>query len=111
MNNFFIGYMICWGIACLIAVGLIINNFKRLDIASRGYWQCLFQPWKIITFLIAMTGLILIAPYSGDVTWDYIDASFMAILTYITALWTVAVLSKTLQRKRAFWQLYVVICI
>ncbi len=65
MNNFFIGYMICWGIACLIAVALILNNFKKLDIASRGYWQWLFQPWKIITFLIAMTGLILIAPYSG----------------------------------------------
>ena len=57
--------MICWGIACLIAVALILNNFKKLDIASRGYWQWLFQPWKIITFLIAMTGLILIAPYSG----------------------------------------------
>lgn len=31
----------------------------------------------------------LIAPYSGDATWDWIDANFMAVLTFATAPFSV----------------------
>jgi len=36
--------------------------------------------------------MVALAPYSGDPTWDYADAAFMCILTYITAPWAVGVL-------------------
>lgn len=111
MPIFFIIYLICWIICFLIAVIILCIKFECFDIANKNYWFLLFQPWKIITFLIATTGLTLIAPYTGDPTWDYYDALFMAILTYITAPWITALLYKIICRQRPIWQAYVAICI
>ena len=32
------------------------------------------------------------APYTGDPTWDYVDAPMMAILTFFSAPWVMGVL-------------------
>lgn len=61
--------------------------------------------------MVATAGLILIAPYTGDPTWDYLDASFMALLTYITAPWSIGVLYKVVRRQCPIWQAYAAICI
>lgn len=111
MPIFFIIYLICWITCFLIAVIILCIKFECFDIANKNYWFLLLQPWKIITFLIATTGLTLIAPYTGDPTWDYYDALFMAILTYITAPWVTGLLYKIICRQRSIWQAYVAICI
>jgi hypothetical protein len=59
----------------------------------------LFQDWKIVTFIISAIGLTVIAPYTGDPTWDYVDAAFMSILTYTTAPWVVGTIYLTLRGK------------
>lgn len=111
MPIFFIVYLTSWITCFLIAMIILCIKFEYFDIANKNYWFLLFQPWKIITFLIATTGLTLIAPYTGDPTWDYYDALFMAILTYITAPWVTGLLYKIIRRQRPIWQAYVAICI
>jgi hypothetical protein len=110
MDDFFINYLLAWGSACLVALAIFIYRFKTWDITRRGYWRFLLQPWKAASFAVAASGLILIAPYTGDVTWDYFDAAFMAILTFSTAPWAVGVLYKAAQRQRSAWDAYLALC-
>ncbi|MDR1888243.1 MAG: hypothetical protein LBQ81_02495 [Zoogloeaceae bacterium] len=111
MNHFFILYLFVWGSACLIALGLFIQRRKTLEITRRNYWRFLLQPWKITSFALAASGLIFIAPYTGDITWDYYDAAFMAILTFVTAPWAVGVLYKAIKRQRSGRDVYIAICV
>jgi len=111
MSSFFLAYLISWIILLLIASLILCIYYKKFDLFSKNYWRLLFQPWKIITFLIATLGLTLIAPYTGDPTWDYYDAMFMAILTFITAPWIVSLLYRVITKQRPIWQIYVAICI
>jgi len=50
-------------------------------------------------FLIALSAIVILAPYTGDPTWDYFDAAFMSILTYITAPWSVGTLFRFLKKQ------------
>ena len=79
MTKFFIFYMIGWSSASLAALYLMIRHRASIDLLHLGYWRFLLQKWKVITFVIAAVALTAIAPYAGDPTWDYIDASFMSI--------------------------------
>ncbi|MCU7837449.1 MAG: hypothetical protein KZQ83_19685 [gamma proteobacterium symbiont of Taylorina sp.] len=111
MSDFFIVYMLCWGTACIIALVMMFLFRSQLELFQRAYWQGLFQTWKVISFLIALSGIILIAPYTGDPTWDYYDAAFMAVLTYTTAPWVISTLYRTLFTKRLFINAYIAICL
>jgi hypothetical protein len=55
----------------------------------RAYWRFVARPWNLATFAGAMAGLVLVAPYTGDLTWDYVDAVFMSVLTFASAPWLV----------------------
>ena len=83
----------------------------ELDLFKKTYWNGLFQSWKLITFLIATVGLTLIAPYSGDWSWDYVDAIFMSVFTYISAPWVLGTLFLAIKRKRNFATAYIAICL
>lgn len=65
----------------------------------KNYIDFLFIPWKIITFIIAIVGITLVAPYTGDPTWDYIDAPLMSILTYLTAPWSTGIIYRVLSGR------------
>ncbi len=84
MNTFFYIYIAFWSLACLIAVTFYFRDNKSYALSHSRYWHFLFKPWKIVTFLIAASGMTVIAPYTGDPTWDYFDALFMSLLTYLT---------------------------
>ena len=83
----------------------------ELDLFQKTYWNGLFQSWKLITFLIATAGLTLIAPYSGDWSWDYVDAIFMSVFTFCSAPWVIGTLFLAFQRKRNFATAYIAICL
>ena len=110
MSTFFLTYMTAWGAACLVAVMLMVRYRATLDLFGKTYWIGLFQGWKIATFLIATIGLVVIAPYTGDPTWDYVDATFMSVLTYATAPWVVGTLFLSLKRKRPLPHTYIAVC-
>ena len=92
-------YLGGWLVACIVAVGLMVANRHALTLFGVGYRAYLLQPWKVITFAIAATGMVVIAPYTGDPTWDYLDAGLMALLTYLTAPWSVGTLYLGLRRR------------
>jgi len=111
MRMFFTIYITFWATACLIAAVVYIRDRQSYALSHSDYWHFLFKPWKVITFLIAATGLTVIAPYTGDPTWDYFDALFMSLLTFFTAPWATGVLYKVAKRELALKQAFVAGCI
>lgn len=108
---FFKIYLASWSLACIIAIFLMFKLRYELDLFQKTYWNGLFQSWKLITFLIATAGLTLIAPYSGDWSWDYVDAIFMSVFTYTSAPWVLGTLFLAIKRKRNFATAYIAICL
>lgn len=111
MGNFFCIYIVSWTTACLVGIALCIFNREAFALTFHGYWSFLFLPWKVATFIIAASGMTLIAPFTGDPTWDYFDALFMSILTFLTAPWATGVIYKFIRRELHLKYLYIAICI
>ncbi len=111
MNSFFCLYMTLWGSACLVAVVLMIRFREHVELFHKAYWLGLLQGWKVVSFLIAAFALVIIAPYTGDPTWDYVDATFMSVLAFATAPWVVATLYLAIRGRRRFVHAYVALCV
>ena len=103
--------MASWSGACLIALVIYLNDIRAFAISHGGYWRFLAEPWKLITFALAASGTILVAPYTGDPTWDYVDAFFMCVLAFATAPWAVGVLYLVSRRDLPLKQDYVAACL
>jgi hypothetical protein len=99
MDSFFVIYMAAWIACCVAAAVVFLRRPSRYAIARREYWRYLAEPWKLLTFAVATTGMVLIAPYTGDHTWDYFDAAFMSVMTFATASWSVGVLYLLIRRR------------
>jgi hypothetical protein len=110
MEPFFKYYIAAWCLACVLALGLFFHNPRAFAIGGRSYWHFLGEPWKIATF-IAGAGLItLVAPYTGDPTWDYVDGLFMSVLCFTTAPWVVATLYFKLRSKASWTEACIAVC-
>ena len=101
-------YMATWTAACVVALVIAALRWRTFAIARRAYWIGMTRAWKLVTFALAFAGIVLVAPRSGDPTWDHWDAAFMAILVYTTAPWTLGVLHRARSRPRA--EVYVAAC-
>lgn len=104
-------YVAVWGAACLGALGLFLVHRGRFTIASAAYWRFLLVRWKLVTFMLAATGITVIAPYTGDPTWDYVDAAFMSVLAFATAPWVVGTLYRAVRGRATGEQIYVAVCV
>jgi hypothetical protein len=91
-----IEYLASGLLACLAAAVLALRVRDRLDLFQRPYWNFLLVPWKVGSFAIAASAMVLIAPYTGDPTWDAVDASFMSVLAFTTAPWAVGTIYRWL---------------
>lgn len=111
MTGFFLFYLTTWSTACLLALVLVLTNRAAYSFSSRSYVSFLLQPWKVLTFALACAGLVLLAPYAGDPTWDYVDAAFMAALTFGTAPWVLGILYKAVRGWVSIEQEYVAFCL
>ena len=85
----FLPYVALWVLATLIAVGLAWRRRGSLVLFSREYRRYLSAPWKLVTFGVALAAFVLLAPYTGDPTWDAVDATLMSVLCFWTAPWVV----------------------
>jgi len=103
-------YISLWSTASLIAIILCFKSRYSIVLFRKIYWEYLLIKWKISTFLIALSAFVLLAPYTGDPTWDYIDASFMSILTFLTAPWSLGILYKSYLKKINWKQTYIAFC-
>ena len=111
MTPLFTAYLAAYSSACAVAALLLFRERKRLVLFQRNYWRCLRSPWKIGTFAIAALAMTVMAPYTGDPTWDYVDASFMSILTFLTAPWAVGTLFLAIRRQAAPIHVYIAVCV
>jgi hypothetical protein len=104
-------YLAGWLTALTVAVILALRHRQRVSLFAPAYRRFLVAPWRLVTFAISTTALVVVAPYTGDPTWDYCDASFMAVLTFLTAPWTLGCLFRALRgRRRDPVELYVAVC-
>ncbi len=111
MTQFTDWYMATWGVACVVAGVIIVWRREELELFRRSYWRLLLQPWKLVTFAIAGGGLTVMAPYTGDPTWDYFDGAFMSVLTFATAPWSVGVLYRVTHGRTSVWKALVAACL
>lgn len=111
MKDLYPFYICVWAAACVVAVLIYLRDSETYAVSQGAYWRFIFKPWKLVTFLIAATGLTVVAPYTGDPTWDYCDSVVMSLLTYFTAPWTVGVFYKTFRGRLPKKQAYVAACV
>ncbi len=93
--------------ACVAALLLLWRDRGAHAVTQRGYWRQLAQPWRLATFVLATVLLAAAAPMSGDPTWDVPDAVGMAVLTFVTAPWTVGTLFLWIRRRARLAQAFV----
>lgn len=110
MTPFFTIYIIAWGIACAFCVILLFKERAYYADRCRSYFRYLIVPWRVSTFLIAGIGMIVVAPYTGDPTWDYVDAGFMSVFTFISAPWAVGALYRVSARKLPIKHGFIAFC-
>lgn len=104
-------YIVLWASLCVVAAALYVKERRDYAISRSAYWRLLLQPWKLVTFALAAAGVTVIAPYTGDPTWDYVDASFMSAFTFATAPWAVGTLYKAAKRQRPPRHAFVALCV
>lgn len=110
-DPFFTYYLAAWLAACLIALGLLAIRPSRFSLLAPGYRKFLAQPWKLGTFAVAASGMTVIAPWTGDPTWDYVDAFMMSALTFVTAPWAVGVFYRAVRGQESAAAIYVALCL
>jgi hypothetical protein len=103
-------YVASWGIICLVAVVIAWLRRHAWAESYRGYFRFLFVRWKLVTFVAALLGITLIAPYTGDIYWDYTVAAVMAIGSFVTAPWALAVLWRFARRMAPVSDAFVAAC-
>lgn len=106
----FVVYTAAWIVACVVAVWLALRRRATIELFRPAYWRFLLQRWKVVTFLISGTGLTVIAPYTGDPTWDYFDGAVMSILTFVTAPWALGTLYRAIRRRVSWVNGYIAAC-
>ncbi len=100
------GYLLACGVAVVVAV----RDRQTISLFSAGYRKFMAVPWKMTSFAVAASGMTWIAPYTSDPTWDYFDAAFMSLLTFISAPWAVGTLYLFFRHKASAAHAYVALC-
>jgi len=108
---FFKVYLMCWISLCIVAVLFMRVNRSSLEIFNKEYWRLLLQKWKLNSFIAALLGITLIAPYTGDPTWDYVDAIFMSFLAYATSPWVVGTLYRFFRCRLSWEKIFIAVCV
>lgn len=110
MTPFFYTYIAIWTTACIIALVLAVQNASTIILFQKNYRNFLTIKWKLVTFIIAVSAFVILAPYTGDPTWDYYDAAFMSILTFITAPWSIGTLFRFIKKQEKLRIAYIAVC-
>jgi len=100
ISPFFIKYIVAWTSFCLAALVVLFRDRKRLLPEWRAYLDFLCVPWKLWLFLPALLFVSFAGWWTDDETWDLVTGSGMAILTFLTAPWSVGVGYQALVGRR-----------
>jgi len=111
MTPAFSAYLTAYLLACLVAAVLMVRQRKTLILFTPQYREYMSSKWKLLTFAVAALSMTIMAPYTGDPTWDYFDAAFMSILTFLTAPWAVGTLYLALKGQAKVSHTYIAVCV
>jgi hypothetical protein len=100
ISPFFAKYMAIWVSFCLVAIGILVWDRKRLLPEWREYWRFLSVPWKLWLFVPAFFFVTFAGRFTNDETWDWVTGSGMAMLTFSTAPWVVGLIYQVLVGRR-----------
>lgn len=103
-------YVVGWIVACALALLVVAARRGRIALLSRGYWRFLLAPWKLVTAATATAAITLVAPHSGDPTWDTTDSLLISFLVFTTAPYAVATLARAWRRRVDLAESYVALC-
>ncbi|MBJ6725260.1 hypothetical protein [Geomesophilobacter sediminis] len=104
-------YLATYCTLTVFAFALIVINRRSCILLQPDYRRFLAVRWKVVTFLLGAVGTSIIAPYTGDPTWDYYDAFFMSTFTFLSAPWAIGIFWKALRRQCRWWELYCAVCL
>jgi len=111
LDPFFVWYILAYSLVCFIAVGIYVREPKSFALFTQPYRNFLFVPWKLVTFALAITGLTVMAPYTGDPTWDYFDSIFMSVLAFYGAPWVLGVMYLSAKKQLPVRLFFVAVCL
>jgi hypothetical protein len=111
MEPFFKIYIGAWAVACAVALALFVRKPAAFTLGRAPYWRFLAEPWKVLSFVAGAALITLVAPYTGDPTWDHVDGFFMSVLCYATAPYVVATLFFAARRRARLDEVYFAICV
>jgi hypothetical protein len=104
-------YLASWIILLVVSTGLMVFQPSKFEICSRAYRAFLLQPWKLLTFFAALALITVVAPYSGDPTWDYPDSIIISCLTFVVSPWAVGVFFLSYKARQFDRRLLVAACL
>jgi len=111
ISPFFVKYLVMWGSFCLVAVSILVWDRKRLLPEWREYLRFLSVPWKLWLFVPALLFVSFAGRYTNDESWDLVTGSGMAILTFLTAPWSIGLIYQVLVGRRSSRYLIVAIAL
>jgi hypothetical protein len=100
ISPFFVKYIAIWISCCLAAVFILVWNRKRVRSEWRQYLSFLCVPWKLCLFVPAFLFVTFAGRYTNDETWDVVTGSGMALLTFLTAPWSIGSIYQVLIGRR-----------
>lgn len=103
-------YLTLWLSALTLSVLVVIYKRRSIVLIQKPYWLFLFEPWKLISFILATLIITMAAPYSGDPTWDFLDSLIISATVFVLAPWSVAVLFRTIKARKINAQSLVALC-
>jgi hypothetical protein len=111
ISPFFVKYMATWASCCLVAALILVWDRKRLVPEWREYWRFLCVPWKLWLFVPALIFVTFAGRYTNDETWDVVTGSGMALLTFVTAPWSIGLIYQVLIGRRPLRYLIVALAL
>ena len=111
LEPFFRIYIACYLAVIVLGAICMVAQRKRLALFSADYRKFLAVPWRFTTFIIAFLGMVLVAPYTGDPTWDYVDAAFMSLGAFLTAPWAVGTLYAALAGRARVIEAFIAVVV
>lgn len=92
LSAFELCYALLWLSLTFICMASLLCQRRAFYLECKTYLPFLLIPWKLATFLPVLIFLIVAGPYTNDPTWDVVSGGGMAILTYLTAPWSIGIL-------------------
>lgn len=108
MDAFLVRYLISWLAFCVLALVLFV---KDVNVAWREQARALLVPWRLAPFVPAIVFVTFAGRYTDDETWDSICGGGMALLTFLTAGFSIGTLARALRGRSSFSEVVVAVAL